>query len=172
MRRPRMTRGRAAVPLEPITFARAPYASKDWALVEQLEALARFVPVFASPTFEFSEFVPGEKKEEAVTLGHYRLAPEAQAFIETAHTYGWVRDFPWSEWQQTAEAARLRDDPDALSQATPTDLAKLLTACCRAERFVEGSLSDHYQSGLLRRVVERAKTLLRETRDVGRNGSI
>jgi hypothetical protein len=46
--------------------------------------------------------------------------------------------------------------------ASPDDLARLLTAIVRSDRFVEGSLVGAFESGLLTRIAQRAAALLAE----------
>ena len=44
--------------------------------------------------------------------------------------------------------------------ATADDLARLLTAIVRSDRFSEGSINGAFESGLLARIARRAATLL------------
>lgn len=52
------------------------------------------------------------------------------------------------------EAKRLRDDA-VLANATPEQLARLITVCMRQDRFVKGALESAFTSGLLTRIRER-----------------
>ncbi len=54
-------------------------------------------------------------------------------FVAAAYKFGWVLwgGFDWAEWMKTQEAQRLRDDREALSRATPDQLARLLTVLIR-----------------------------------------
>jgi Family of unknown function (DUF6508) len=70
--------------------------------------------------------------------------------------------FDWPQWKGTAEAKQLRDDPDVLARATPEQLAKLLTVCIRQDRFSEGTLQAAFETGLLTRILQRAKAILAE----------
>jgi hypothetical protein len=89
------------------------------------------------------------------------MGDPAVRFVETAYHLGWVVvGLDWSEWLQTKAARRLRDDPKMLAQATPEQLAYLLTACIRQDRFVEGALGAAFESGLLTRILERAAAIL------------
>ena len=84
----------------------------------------------------------------------------ADAFVKAAYAGGWVlSDFDWGMWAGGEEAAQLRDDPAALARATPDQLARVLTVCVRQDRFVEGALLDAFESGLIRRIVQRAADL-------------
>lgn len=82
------------------------------------------------------------------------------------HQDGWViPQFDWSEWGRTPEATDLLKDPNEpspgakLSEATPEQLAKLITAVIRADRFCEGYLQDEFESGLLLAIVRRSAVL-------------
>jgi hypothetical protein len=57
----------------------------------------------------------------------------------------------------------LRDDPNALKNATPEQLAKLLTVLIRQERFCDGVLNSAFKSGLLTGILERVAVLLEES---------
>ena len=80
-----------------------------------------------------------------------------------AYRDGWVRpDFDWPAWAQTPEAQRLRDDREALEQATVLELARLLTVVIRSERFGEGAVAEAIESGLVAAVLRRIEQLHRE----------
>ena len=145
-----------------LDFAPATSATRDWTLVEQLQALASFAPIFSESGFQFGHWSLPEQQGEVTEFAYFSLSADARRFVDTVYHYGWIRNFDWSTWRQTREAVRLRNDPEALSRATPSDLAKLLTAVCRSDRFVEGGLAGDFKSGLLTRIVERAETLLQE----------
>ena len=57
----------------------------------------------------------------------------------------------------------MRSDPEAVAAATPEQLAWLLTAIVRSDRFVEGSIEGAFESGLLARIARRAAALLEAT---------
>jgi len=86
------------------------------------------------------------------------------SFIEATYKFGWVLwpEFDWIEWKHTPEAMQLRDGPEALSKATPEQLARLLTVLIRQDRFVESALQSAFESGLLTRILERAASILGE----------
>jgi len=83
--------------------------------------------------------------------------------VQAAYANNWVRsDINWTEWKQTPEAEKLRDDPTALAHASQHELACLLTTLIRQERFCEGSLASAYASGLLTGILQRADSILDE----------
>ena len=88
------------------------------------------------------------------------LSEPVEQFVKTAYAEGCVMaGFDWPSWTGTPEALGLRDDPEVLKQATPVQLAKLLTVLIRQERFVNGALASAYDSGLLTAVLRRAEEL-------------
>ena len=93
-----------------------------------------------------------------------RVRQLEHAFREAA--IGWVRaDISWVAWANTDDALAMRKDPERLGRATPDDLAHLITALVRADRFNEGLLLDALQEGLLARIARRAAALAEELAD-------
>ena len=78
-----------------------------------------------------------------------------------------VAGFDWRTWLAGDEGRALRDDPGVISRATSDQLACLLTAIIRSDRFVEGSIVGAFESGLLARISRRARVLLDEPRPSG-----
>ena len=121
---------------------------------EQLHGLAAFLPAFTSRDFTFGEWSsdswPGVPPD-------YRMSDAAASFVKAAYDLGWVlTDFDWGEWQHTLEAARLRDNADAISSANADQLAKLLTMFIRGDRFSEGALASAFHAGVLTGIIRRA----------------
>lgn len=131
---------------------------------QRLEALAAFLPVFDSPEFVFGQWA--ESRTEGggtLQLPHFDLSPEAEAFLAEVGRGGWIiNGFDWKAWNVTPEAVALRRG-DGFDRATPIALARLLTALVRQDRFVEGTLVEAHESGLLRRIVARAAELVAPT---------
>ena len=89
------------------------------------------------------------------------LSPEAKAFNKMIYQEGWILDgFEWPEWAQTDEFKDLFSKPDSLAKASAHQLAKLLTALARKERFCEGTMASAYSYGLLAGITQRAGMLL------------
>lgn len=127
-----------------------------------LEALAAFAPVFADPACRFGSWYVEEPRQpgEPVQMPYVELTETAEWFLRTCAEYGWVRPgIDWTTWALSPEAQRFRTDPDALGDATSDDLAHLLTTLVRGDRFYEGQLLEAFESGLLRRIAERAEQL-------------
>lgn len=127
-----------------------------------LEALAAFAPMFADPAASFGSWARVDPREEGepIRMPYVELTETAARFLRTCAEYDWVRpDIDWPTWAVTPEAQRLRRDPTALAVATSDDLAHVLTVLVRGDRFYEGQLLDAFESGLLRRIAERAAVL-------------
>ena len=127
----------------------------------RLEKLSSFASLFTRDGFKFGERVPLKELGEGITEMPYTiLGDTALAFVEACYEADWVMDFDWPEWIRSGEANGLTELAAVRERATPLDLAKLLTALIRQDRFVEGALMGAFESGLLTAITERAATLL------------
>ena len=123
-----------------------------------LRALVDLGPVLEAPDADFGHWVTPPPKDGVLSLGWYEFGPAGEAFRAAAE--GWVEPgFDWRTWLETSEGNALRQ-PDAVAGATQEELAKLLTAIIRSDRFVEGSLEGAFESGLLAAICRRAAVLL------------
>jgi ADP-ribosyl-[dinitrogen reductase] hydrolase len=142
----------------------APFAgcfmTADWTLRERLAALAEFRPVFEREDFVFAEHTATVAGGSVITMGFYSLTGEGQRLYKAAYDYGWVRNLDYHAWSKTERGERLLRDLTWVTEASEDDLACLLTVCIRADRFCEGYLAGAYESGLIRRIVQRADELL------------
>ena len=128
---------------------------------DQIRALADFWPVFANPQFVYEVRDEVKEKTGVITMPSSSLSPEAKAFNTMIYQEGWVLDgFGWPEWTQTDEFKDLFSKPEALAKASAHQLAKLLTALARKERFCEGTMASACSDGLLDRITQRASILL------------
>ena len=136
----------------------ATYASSAGPLRRRLGALAVFLPHFERPDFEFGRMAaPADGGAP-----RHDLSRVARDFLEYCYDNGWVQGFNWGEWASTPEAANLRDNPDAVADATPMQISKLITALVRQDRITGGSLDSAYQSGLVTGIVRRASVLVKD----------
>ncbi len=95
------------------------------------------------------------------SLGWFEFGRTAEAWRNAVTHGAWiVGAFDWSSWLAGDEGRALRDDPAAIASATPDQLARLLTAIVRSDRFVEGSIAGAFESGLLAGISRRAAALL------------
>lgn len=131
----------------------------------QLNGLAALLPAFEAPDAELGKWEGGQEEQRgSFVMPWFSPSELTTEFLEVAYRDGWVRpDLDWPEWAQTPEAQRLRGDRWALEQATVLDVARLLTFVIRADRFVEGTLAEALESGLVTAVLRRIDQLHRET---------
>ena len=112
-------------------------------LVGKLRDLVAFLPSFKASDFEFGHWTePLSDQPGVMILPYFSLSEVAWSFEQTAYHLGWVmRDFDWPTWKQTSEAETLRNDVQALEQATPEQLGRLLTVCIRRDESMLESQS-------------------------------
>jgi len=90
----------------------------------------------------------------------YELSPAAESYLRAVGESGMMlTDFDWPSWASTPEAKALHGDREVLAHATPDQLAMLLTALIREDRFNEGALGDSFESGIMTAIARRAKEL-------------
>lgn len=126
----------------------------------RLQRLAAWADRFADPSFAFGQWVPPTTGDDGVIqIGWYDVSDAGQAFVSEMYEFGWVYDFDWMGWLGTEDGRRLSSGPEPIAAASAEDLAKLLTAIIRGERFSDGELEGAYQSGILLAISRRAGTL-------------
>jgi hypothetical protein len=134
---------------------------------DRLQALADLVPILEAPDADFGHWERPAPVDGVQTFGWFEFGPTAEAWRSGVGRGGWViQGFDWRSWLETAEGRTFLDRPESVARATPEDLARLLTAIVRSDRFVEGSIAGAFESGLLARIARRAAVLLD-----GRRGS-
>jgi hypothetical protein len=126
-------------------------------LAERLRPLADLVPILEAPDADFGHWDTSPGPDGTLHLPWFVFGPTAEAFREAVGRGGWITTgFDWMAWLQTEEGQTFRDRPEAVASATPEQLAMLLTAIVRSDRFVEGSMAGAFKSGLLSRIARRA----------------
>ena len=130
-------------------------------LADRLRALAELGPVLDAPDADFGHWETPPPKDGVYSLGWFEFGPTAEAWRSAVARGEWIDSgFDWRTWLATDVGAAFRDDPAALARATPEQLAWLLTAIVRSDRFVEGSIAGAFESRLLSRISRRAAALL------------
>ena len=127
----------------------------------RFEPLAAMLPALEAADFEAGRWHDSERRADDVwTMPWYELGPTADAYLRAVGESGlmWT-GFDWPSWAKTPEAIALHGDREALARATPDQLAKLLTALIREDRFNEGALGDSFESGIMTAIARRAKEL-------------
>ncbi|HEY6056870.1 MAG TPA: DUF6508 domain-containing protein [Candidatus Limnocylindrales bacterium] len=130
------------------------------ALGERMRRLAAWADRFADPGFTFGQWVPATTGDNGViTLGWYDISDVGQRFVSEMYELGWVFDFDWMTWLGTPEGRHLASGPEFIASASADDLARLLTAIIRGERFGDGEIEGAYNSGILPAIARRAREL-------------
>ena len=133
---------------------------------ERLEALSAYVDRLEEAGFQFGEWSLRHLDTNGeATMPVFMFGDEASSLVQTCYEQGWISPkLNWGEWMMSEEAVKLRDSPEYLAKASSDQLQRLLTVIVRQDRFVEGSLACHFKSGLLPRILLRAKELASELR--------
>jgi hypothetical protein len=133
-------------------------------MTSALVSLASFLKDIDDPEFKAGEWkTPESSREDIIYMPYVDSSPTVMRFIEAAYENDWLEtDLDWPEWAQTSRALWLRNSPGSISQAGESDIFRLLTVCIRQDKFVEGALLEAFDSGLIRRIVRRAASILAE----------
>ncbi len=127
---------------------------------DRLIRLAQWGDELARPGFSLGEWVPARTDEAGVIhVGWYELNDVAKRFVRDMYQLGFVHEFDWMTWLGTPEGAQFLTGPEAVATAGADDLARLLTAIIRGERFADGELAGAYESGILLAIARRAGVL-------------
>ena len=131
----------------------------------RLRRLAALGPIFRDPATIFGtwEGATGNGTDlEPFTSPWFKTSAAGDRFFEILYDAGWVLpEFEWPRWIQGPEGQRLWADREAIGCADEEQLAKLLTALVRSDRFSEGTLAKAYDDKVLLSIVARAENLLR-----------
>lgn len=132
-----------------------------------LAGIAAFLPIFEAPGFRFAHNDSPLKQtgENSFEMVGYTYDEQVDHLIDALSSRGWIYNdagFQWTNWIGTEEAQMLRDDPAALADATPLQLARLMTVFARQERFSEGAMLSFWEEGLLLGVLRRAAQLAQQ----------
>ncbi|MEX1169553.1 MAG: DUF6508 domain-containing protein [Chloroflexota bacterium] len=139
-------------------------------LTERLRALADVLPMLEAPDASFGHWELPPPRDGVHSLGWFEFGPTAGAWRTAVAQGDWiVGGFDWRAWLTSDEGRFLHDDPAAIAGATPDQLARLLTAIVRSDRFVEGSIAGAFESGVLAAISRRASALLVSSRSERRS---
>lgn len=127
----------------------------------QVRSLVAYMDAFVGPPETLFRWRGGDRNADGViTMPWIEYSRPVMAFIKDAYQLGFVIEFNWPDWQATAEALQL--SPEAMSSASLSDLAKLLTVHLRKDRFVEGHLASAFRHGWIQDILwnmnDRAKS--------------
>ena len=127
----------------------------------RVDALAAVLPMLETPDFEAGRWHDSVHGADGTwSMPWYELSDAAQAYVRAVGESGlMLTGFDWPSWAKTSDAKTLHADRDVLARATPDELAMLLTALIREDRFNEGALGDSFESGIMTAIARRAKVL-------------
>ena len=130
----------------------------------QLRCLAAWLPVLEAPGFSAGRWQGGDADEQGVIHMPWFEYDERIAGWPGACEGGTliVMGFDWMTWLGTPEAQALSADPVAIERASSADLARLVTAIVRGDRFSEGNLAGAIERGFVAAICRRAAALLDE----------
>jgi hypothetical protein len=132
--------------------------------LDRLRQLAAHASAMRAADFRFGGWHDSRKLDDgSFSMPWFERGPEADRFVRDAVALGFVRPFDWVAWIATPEAASLLE-PDGVRSASVEQIANLLTALVRRDRFVEGALEAAFDSGLILAILERAAELSRGDR--------
>ena len=130
-------------------------------MTERLRALADVLPILEAPDADFGHWELPPPRNGVHSLGWFEAGPAAEAWRAAVARGEWiVVGFDWRAWLESDDGRSLHDHREAIANATPDQLAWLLTAIVRSDRFVEGSIAGAFESGLLAAISRRAVRLL------------
>ena len=130
-------------------------------LTERLRVLASVLPALEAPDADFGHWELPPPRDGIGSLGWFEFGPTAEVWRAAVAAGDWINfGFDWRTWFAGDDGRSLRDDPGAIATATPDQLAWLLTAIIRSDRFTEGSIAGAFESGLLAAISRRARALL------------
>jgi len=123
--------------------------------------LASITTRLVEPDLVVAAEVPAPEILDGVwSIPYAEYPPVVDELIATAYEDDWVRrNLDWTTWLTTTEAQSLVNDAGAVEQATTEQLARLLTAIVRQERFTDGAILGALKSGLLQRIARRIRSL-------------
>jgi hypothetical protein len=127
---------------------------------DRLGQLAAYADVVSAPDFPIGDWAGGDTDADGVIhMPWFDYSEDVLAFIRDMSRLGWVHPFDWSSWASTPAAQRLLREPDAVADATESDLGKILTTVVRGDRFNEGMIADAFRRGIILAVTRRAAVL-------------
>lgn len=128
---------------------------------EALRTLAAWAPALERSDFRVGEWHGGSPDANGVIqMPFMELSAEAERFVADMYRVGLVHDLDWGTWLGTERGRRLSTDGATIASASADELAALLTAIIRSERFGDGQIEGAHERGLLQAAARRAAALI------------
>ena len=130
----------------------------------QLRCLADWLPILEASDFSAGRWQGGEADANGViTMPWFEYDELIADWPGTCEGVTLVvMGFDWMTWLATPEGKALSSDPAAIATASSSDLARLVTAIRRGDRFTEGELATAIERGFVAAISRRAAALLAE----------
>lgn len=127
-----------------------------------LRALAAYLSELESPGYAAGTWRGGERAPDGVIqMPWFDYSDRGLELLGAIGKAGMVvAGFDWMRWLDSPEGVALRDHPGAIERASEADLAHLLTAIVRGDRFSEGNVAGAIESGVMARILRRLRDLL------------
>jgi hypothetical protein len=123
---------------------------------KQFDAILPFLDAFERMGFKCGEWPDASES----LIPHFTGSDPVEAFVQTLNDNGWIEDFDWGGWQDTA--AQYVDSPERLASADPETIRRLLTMHVRKNRFCEGHLACMFENGYIVALLRRLKDIRNE----------
>ena len=134
------------------------FSSLDQPLTQHdLDAVLAFLPIFEDKAHVAGELTPFERLDEhTLALPRASYSREVFDFERALYEHRWIVKFDWGEWGHGEGNHYFRSTED-IASAPLDDLRRVLTAISRQDRFIEGGLLSHFESGLIVAVLRRIR---------------
>jgi hypothetical protein len=128
----------------------------------QLRCLADWLPILETPGLSPGRWRGGDTDAQGIIHMPWFEYDERIAGWPGACEGGTliVMGFDWMTWLGTPEGRALSSDPAVIASAGSADLARLVTAIVRGDRFCEGNVAGAIERGFVTAICRRAAALL------------
>lgn len=129
-------------------------------LNEQIDNILIYLAVFKSDGSTFSHKTePTQDPDGYWVMTYDMLSDEAVSFVKSLYDNGWILgSFDWASYSRTKEYETLVFK-GGLTDASPEQVARILTTIVRRDRFAPGWLASAYNDGLLTRILTRLQVI-------------
>ena len=122
---------------------------------KRIDAILPFLDAFESMAIKRGE------SSIASSVTSYEGSESVEAFVLALYSEGWIEQFDWEKWQETA--AQYVDSPDLLASIDAETIRKLLTTHVRKDQSYEGHLAAMFENGHIVALLRRLKEIRAET---------
>ena len=124
---------------------------------KQIDAILAFLDAIERMDFKFGELPVAS---ETSVIPNFKYGDPFEAFVRALYGEGWIEQFDWEKWQETA--SQYVESPDLLASTDAETIRKLLTTHVRKDRFCEGNLAAMFENGHIVALLRRLKEIRQE----------